>query len=171
MKTLLSERTIRHRVNQLGKRITIDYEGQPIVLLCVLKGSFMFTADLARQIHLPMKIAFLGLKSYDNTKSSGAVQITHDLDFPIENANVLVVEDIVDTGLTSRYLLDMLEARSPKSVKLCSLLHKPAKTIKEVKIDYLGFTIEDKFVIGYGLDYNQDGRNLPEIKILPAAPD
>lgn len=166
MKTLLSERTIRRRVNQLGQQITKDYKDKSIVLLCVLKGSFIFAADLVRQIHLPMKIAFLGLQSYDGSSSSGAVRITHDLDFSIQNAHVLVVEDIVDTGLTSRYLLDMLEARSPKSIKLCSLLHKPSKTIKEVPIDYLGFTIGDKFVIGYGLDYRQDGRNLSEIKIL-----
>jgi len=166
VKTLLSERTIRRRVNQLGQQITKDYKDKSIVLLCVLKGSFIFAADLVRQIHLPMKIAFLGLQSYDGSSSSGAVRITHDLDFSIQNAHVLVVEDIVDTGLTSRYLLDMLEARSPKSIKLCSLLHKPSKTIKEVPIDYLGFTIGDKFVIGYGLDYRQDGRNLSEIKIL-----
>lgn len=166
MKTLISERSINRKVKQLGKQITKDYKGEPIVLLCILKGSFIFTADLARQIRLPLKVAFLGLKSYSGKSSTGAVQITYDLDFPIENCNVLVVEDIVDTGLTSQYILNMLQTRSPKSLKLCSLLHKPSKTVKSVKIDYLGFTIEDKFVIGYGLDYNQDGRNLPEIKIL-----
>jgi len=167
MKTLISERKIRNKIKQLGKQITKDYDGKSIVLICILKGSFIFTADLSRQIKTPMKIGFMGVQSYgDDNKSSGLVQITHDLNFSIENEHVLIVEDVVDTGLTSRYLLDMLSARKPKSVKLCSLLHKPAKTVKEVKIDYLGFTIEDKFVIGYGLDYKQTCRNLPEIKTI-----
>ena len=166
METLFSARKIQRKIKQLGTQITKDYQGQPVTLVCVLKGGFIFAADLARRIKLPVKIDFIGMKSYDGTDSTGSVQITHDLSFPVKNSNVLIIEDIIDTGLTSSYLLNLLSVREPKSIKLCSLLHKPSKTVKDVKIDYLGFTIEDLFVVGYGLDYNQECRNLPDIQVL-----
>lgn len=164
VRTLFTAEQIRARVAELGAEITRDYAERPLVLLCVLKGSFIFAADLARSIDLPLRIEFLGVQSYgDNTDSSGVVQITLDLSRPIAGENVLIVEDIVDTGLTLSYLTEQLRARQPASVRVCSLLHKPARAKKLVTIDYLGFTIEDVFVVGYGLDYAQTYRNLPEI--------
>ena len=137
------------------------------MLLCVLKGSFVFAADLCRAISLPLRVDFLGVQSYgDDTQSSGVVQITQDLTKPVEGEHVLVVEDIVDTGLTLSFLLDQLRTRRPASVKIASLLHKPARKKKEVPIDYLGFTIDDVFVVGYGLDWAQQYRNLPEIGVV-----
>ena len=167
MRTLLSAPQIGARVRELGAEITRDYAGQPLVLLCVLKGSFMFAADLARAVDLPLSIEFLGVQSYgDDTKSSGAVQITLDLTRPIEGEDVLIVEDIVDTGLTLSYLREQLLLRKPRSVKVCALLHKPGRLENNVRIDYLGFTIEDVFVVGYGLDHAQRHRNLAEIMVL-----
>ena len=168
-KTLIDSERIAARVAEIGREITEEYRGQDLVLITVLKGSFVFAADLARQINLPLSVDFLGLRSYgDGTKSSGVVQITSDLTKPIEGKNVIVVEDIVDTGLTMAYLFKNLETRKPKSVKLASLLHKPARTLVPVDIDYLGFTIDDVFVVGYGLDYAQKYRNLPYIGVLEA---
>lgn len=167
MRTLISAEQIAARVRELGAEITRDYEGRPLVLLCVLKGSFMFAADLARAIDLPLRIEFLGVQSYgDDTKSSGVVQITLDLTRPIEDEDVLIVEDIVDTGLTLDYLRRQLLPRRPRSVKVCTLLHKPGKLARSVDIDYIGFTIDDVFVVGYGLDHAQLHRNLPEVKVL-----
>jgi hypoxanthine phosphoribosyltransferase len=164
---LLTSEDISRRVRELGAAITRDYRGKPLVLLGVLKGSFVFLADLARAIDLPLTVEFLGVQSYgDSTESSGVVRITLDLARPIDGADVLIVEDIVDTGLTSGYLLDQVAARGPRSVKLCSLLHKPARTVKPVTIDYLGFTIEDVFVVGYGLDAGQRHRNLPDLRVI-----
>jgi hypoxanthine phosphoribosyltransferase len=158
---------IERRVAELGERITQDYAGKPLVLLGVLKGSFVFLADLARAIDLPLTVEFLGVQSYgDSTQSSGVVRITLDLARPIEGQDVLIVEDIVDTGLTSGFLLDQVAARGPSSVRLCSLLHKPARTVRPVPIDYLGFTIEDVFVVGYGLDAAQRHRNLPDLRVI-----
>ena len=177
MRVLLSEEQIRQRVVELGQRITEDYSvyckraenPQQLVLLSVLKGSFVFASDLARQIRLPLRVEFLGVQSYgDLTQSSGVVQITLDVTRPIEGEHVLIVEDIVDTGLTSHYLLEQLATRKPKSLRLCTLLHKPARCRQEVHLDYVGFTIEDEFVIGYGLDHAQRYRNLPDVRILPA---
>jgi hypoxanthine phosphoribosyltransferase len=167
--TLLSQETIADRVRALGEQIRTDYEGKNMLLVCVLKGSFVFAADLARAIDLPMKIDFLGTRSYgDGTESSGVVQITHDLSRPIEDVHVLLVEDIVDSGLTIAHLLKLLRTRNPASLKVCSLLHKPSRAKIEVPIDYLGFTIEDRFVIGYGLDHAEQYRNLPYIGVLTA---
>ena len=167
MRTLLSAEQIAERVAELGAAITRDYAERPLVLLCVLKGSFMFAADLARAIDLPLRIEFLGVQSYgDDTKSSGVVQITLDLTRPIEGEDVLIVEDIVDTGLTLAYLREQLLPRKPRSVKVCALLHKPGKLERNVDIDYLGFTIEDVFVVGYGLDHAQRHRNLAEIRVI-----
>ena len=164
---LIHAETIAQRVKELGRQITAEYAGRQLVLLCVLKGSFVFAADLARAIELPLRVEFLGVQSYgDDTTSSGAVQITQDLTRPIDGEDVLIVEDIVDTGLTLHYLADQLLTRGPASVKICALLHKPARMKNVVKIDYLGFTIEDVFVVGYGLDCAQRHRNLPHIGVM-----
>ncbi len=167
LRTLYSADVVRRRVADLGAQIATDYAGRSLVLLCVLKGSFVFAADLARSIDLPLRIEFLGVRSYgDGTSTSGVVQITQDLTRPVEGEHVLVVEDIVDTGLTLTFLLEQLRARGPESVKVCALLHKPARMKKPVPIDYLGFTIDDVFVVGYGLDWAQRYRNLPEIAVV-----
>ena len=167
--TLLSEEAIRDRVRALGEQIRADYEGKNMLLVCVLKGSFVFAADLARAIDLPLKIDFLGTRSYgDGTESSGVVQITYDLARPIADVHVLLVEDIVDSGLTIAHLLQLLRTRNPASLKVCALLHKPSRAKIEVPIDYLGFSIEDRFVVGYGLDHAETYRNLPFIGVLSA---
>lgn len=164
---MISEEQIRARVKELGAQITAEYKDRPLVLVCVLKGSFVFAADLARAIDLPLRIEFLGVRSYgEGTESSGVVQITQDLSRPIASEDILFVEDIVDTGLTLAHLKDLFRTRQPRSVKVCSLLHKPARARVEVNIDYLGFTIEDKFVVGYGLDVAEKYRNLPFIGVV-----
>jgi hypoxanthine phosphoribosyltransferase len=165
---LLSAEQIATRVRELGRQITEDYRGRHLVLVSILKGSFLFAADLARAIDLTdLRVDFLGLRSYGaGTETSGVVQITYDLGAPIEGQDVLIVEDIVDTGLSMRYLLDNLATRRPRSVKICSLLHKPARTRVQIAVDYLGFTIEDRFVVGYGLDYDEKFRNLPYIGVI-----
>jgi hypoxanthine phosphoribosyltransferase len=167
--TLLSTEQIAARVRELGAQITKDYEGRRLVLVSVLKGSFVFTADLARAIDAQLRIEFLGVRSYgEGTSTSGVVQITQDLSKPIEGEDILIVEDIVDTGLTIAHLLELFHTRHPASIKVCSLLHKPARTKVEVPIDYLGFTIEDRFVVGYGLDWAERYRNLPFIGVVEA---
>src|SRR6187402_162331 len=167
--TLLSAEQIKIRVSDLGQQIAREYADKPLVLLCVLKGSFMFAADLARAIDLPLRLEFLGVRSYgDDTRSSGVVQITQDITRPIAGEHVLLVEDIVDTGLTLSYLREQLLARAPASVKVCALLHKPARSVKPVYIDYLGFTVADVFVVGYGLDYAERYRNLAYVGVLPS---
>lgn len=167
LRVLISEDEIRARVKALGEQITRDYQDKDLTAICVLKGSFPFFADLVRAIDLPIECDFLGLSSYGSaTRTSGVVKITSDLTKPVGEKNVLVVEDIVDTGLTMNYLLENLWTRRPASVKVCSLLYKPANTVVDVQIDYLGFTIEDRFVIGYGLDLDQKYRNLPFIGYL-----
>lgn len=166
-KILIPEDQLAAKVKELGARITADYGERPLVVLPVLKGSFVFAADLVRAIALPVTVEFLGVQSYgDSTKSSGIVRITLDLARSIEGLDVLVVEDIVDTGLTSSYLLDQIAARGPRSVKVCALLNKPARMVKPVDIAYLGFTIPDVFVVGYGLDAAQQHRNLPDIRVV-----
>lgn len=165
-KELFSADAIAERTAELGAEITRDYQdkGDSLVLLGVLKGSILFLADLCREIELPLSMDFIGIASYgDDTESSGVVQITSDVSKPIEHKHVIIVEDIIDTGLTAHYLIDNLKTRKPASIKLCSLLHKPERTIKEVDIDYLGFTVPNKFVVGYGLDIAQQYRNLPFI--------
>jgi hypoxanthine phosphoribosyltransferase len=164
--TLISADSIRARVEELGRQITSDYAGREIVVVTVLKGSFIFAADLVRAIDVPLAVDFLGLRSYEGTESSGVVQITSDLTKSVEGKHVLVIEDIVDTGLTMQYLLQNLETRKPASVKLASLLHKPARSKVSIPIDYLGFTIDDVFVIGYGLDFDQLYRNLPYLGVM-----
>jgi hypoxanthine phosphoribosyltransferase len=163
----ISTEQIAERVRALGAQISRDYAGKELVLVGVLKGSFIFMADLARAISGEVRVEFLGVQSYgDETKSSGVVQITFDLTKPIDGKEVLIVEDIVDTGLTMDYLLEQMRTRHPASVKLCALLHKPSRMKKPCVIDYLGFTIPDLFVVGYGLDYAQKYRNLPYIGVL-----
>jgi hypoxanthine phosphoribosyltransferase len=165
--TMLSAEQIAARVRELGAEITREYTGRPLVLVCVLKGSFVFAADLARAIDLPVRIDFLGVRAYGvDTETSGVVQITQDLSRPIVGEHVLLVEDIVDTGLTIAHLINLLRTRGPESVRVCALLHKPARARIEVKIDYLGFTIEDRFVVGFGLDFAERYRNLPYIGVI-----
>jgi hypoxanthine phosphoribosyltransferase len=164
---MLSADQLATRVKALGEEITRFYNGTPIVMVCVLKGSFVFTADLMRHVDLPLRTDFLGTRSYgEGTETSGIVQITQDLSQPIEDEDVLLVEDIVDTGLTIAHLLDLLKTRRPRSIRVCSLLHKPARARVQISIDFLGFTIEDKFVVGYGLDWAQRYRNLPFIGVV-----
>jgi hypoxanthine phosphoribosyltransferase len=164
---LLTSEVIAERVRELGAAITRDYAGRTLVLVSILKGSFIFAADLSRAIALPVRIEFLGVRSYgQGTTSSGVVQITQDLNNPIEGEDVLLVEDIVDTGLTIAHLLELLRTRLPRTLKVCALLHKPARLCTPVPIEYLGFTIEDRFVVGYGLDRAEVYRNLPYIGIL-----
>jgi hypoxanthine phosphoribosyltransferase len=170
-KVLLSSEQIARRVGELAAEIERDYEGKSPILLCVLKGSFIFCADLARAIRLPLTIEFLGVQSYgDLTVSSGVVQITQDLTRPIRHEHVIVVEDIVDTGLTSAYLLEQLAARRPASLRLCALLRKPSRLKEPVEISYLGFDVGDEFVVGYGLDAGQEYRNLPDLCAIDEPP-
>ena len=167
LEQMFSAEEIANRVRELGSRIERDYQGKELVLLGVLKGSYIFISDLARAIDLPLTVDFIGLSSYgEATESSGVVKITSDLAQPIEGKHVLIVEDIVDTGLTMRYLLDNLATRRPASVKLCTLLHKPSRARTRIPIDYLGFQIEDRFVVGYGLDHGDKYRNVPFIGVL-----
>ncbi|HSD87706.1 MAG TPA: hypoxanthine phosphoribosyltransferase [Kofleriaceae bacterium] len=171
---LISAEAIAARVGELGAQITTEYSplaaGADVVIIGVLKGSVIFLADLVRHIGLPVFVDFIGISSYgDATVSSGVVQITQDLSKPIEGKHVIVVEDIVDTGHTVHYLLENLATRRPASLKLASLLHKPERQEREVKIDYLGFTIPNKFVVGYGLDIAQRYRNLPFIGYVTGA--
>jgi hypoxanthine phosphoribosyltransferase len=164
---LLSAEAIAVRVRELGARITQDYAGEEIAIVPVLAGSFVFAADLVRAIDLPMSVDFFGVRSYgDETTTSGVVRITHDLSRPIADKHVLLVEDIVDTGLTIRFLMDTLRGRGPRSLRLASLLHKPARSRVAVDIDYLGFTIPDVYVVGYGLDAAQRYRNLPYLGVV-----
>ena len=161
---LIDAESLRNRISELGAEIARDYKDKKLTILVVLKGSFVFAADLIRAIQLPMNVEFIGLKSYGSRQeTSGVVQITMDLKHPLLGQDLLIVEDIVDTGLTISYLMENLATRKPNSMKLASLLHKPSRSEKEVVIDYLGFTVPDRFVLGYGLDDNGLMRNLPYI--------
>ena len=166
VEVLFTEERLRARIAEMAAAITGDYAGKPLKLVGVLKGSFMFLADLARAIDLPVKVDFIGTTSYQGTKTSGVVRITNDLSWPIAGEHVLLVEDIVDTGLTMKYLLSNLETRKPASVKVCALLQKPSRAKVEVPIAYKGFEIPDSFVVGYGLDWDGRFRNLPFIGVL-----
>lgn len=165
---MIDEEELDECVRGLAEEITRDFEGQQVHVIGVLKGCFVFLADLVRHIDLDVSVDFLGLSSYgDSTRSSGVVRMTQDLSEPIEGQHVIVVEDIVDTGLTMKYLLENLRTRHPASLSVCSLLHKPKGQTVEVPIRYKGFTIPDKFVVGYGLDYAELYRNLPFIGYVP----
>jgi hypoxanthine phosphoribosyltransferase len=164
---MISAADIERRVREMGVEIRSAYEGEEIYVVGVLKGSFVFMADLVRAIGGPIQCDFLGLSSYGSaTESSGVVAITKDLGDSVEGRHVLVIEDIIDTGLTMTYLLDNLRTRHPKSIRIAALLSKPARRQVEVAIDHLGFTIEDRFVVGYGLDYAGLYRNLPYLGTL-----
>jgi hypoxanthine phosphoribosyltransferase len=164
---LLDSPTIQRRVRELGREITRDYQGKTPHLIGILKGASIFHADLVRSIDLGVSFDFIAVGSYGaETKSSGEVRILKDLDESLEGRDVLLVEDILDTGLTLHYLLHNLESRGPKSLKMVALLNKPSRREIEVPIDYIGFDIPDQFVVGYGLDFNQRYRNLPEICVL-----
>jgi hypoxanthine phosphoribosyltransferase len=162
---LIAEADLRARVAALGAQITKDYAGRSLVVVGVLKGSFVFLADLVRAIDLPVLVEFIGISSYEGTSTSGVVKITSDLGRPIEGKDVLIVEDIVDTGLTMRYLLDNFATRNPSSVEVCALLEKPARARVTIPIRYRGFVIGDEFVVGYGLDWDGRMRNLPFVGV------
>ncbi|GHO75006.1 hypoxanthine phosphoribosyltransferase [Ktedonobacter sp. SOSP1-85] len=164
---LYSEAQIQAKVQELGQQITTDYQGKHLLLLGTLKGAVPFIADLARAIELPLELDYMAVASYGNsTHSSGVVRILKDLEGPIDNKHILIIEDIIDSGLTLAYLVDVIRRRNPLSLRICTLLYKERTRLKEVPVDYTGFTIPDKFVVGYGLDYSQYYRNLPYIGIL-----
>ena len=164
---LLTSEVIQAKVAELGQRIAADYRGRNLLLLGTLKGAVPFIGDLARAIDLPLEIDYMAVSSYGNaTESSGVVRILKDLEGPVQHKNVLIVEDIVDSGQTLHYLMDVLRQRRPLSLRVCALLDKGRERVKSVKLDYTGFAIPDRFVVGYGLDYAQLYRNLPYIGIL-----
>ena len=164
VKVLLTEEEVDRRIQEIGDQITKDYAGKTVHLVCVLKGGSFFMCELAKRINLPVSLDFMSVSSYGgDTKSSGVVKIVKDLDEPLIGKDVLVVEDIVDSGRTLSYLLEMLKDRKPASLKLCTLLDKPDRRVVDVNVDYTGFKIPDVFVVGYGLDYDQIYRNLPYI--------
>jgi len=164
---MIDEEQIARRAAELGKAITEDFQGQEILVIAILKGAVMWLADLVRHIELDVHIDFMAVSSYGaSTKSTGAVKIVKDLDIPIEGRNVIIIEDIVDSGVTLNYLKNYLLGMSPKSLKICTFLDKPSGRKIEIDVDYIGFTIENKFIVGYGLDYDQKYRNLPYITCL-----
>jgi len=166
LEVLISEERLQARIQELGKQIREEFGDNPITCIGVLKGSFLFMADLVRAIGGPVRCEFLGVSSYQGgTRSTGVVRITHDLKQPVEGQHCVLVEDIVDTGLTMDYLLRMLQVRNPASLKVATLLDKPDNREVEVQTDYIGFTIPDEFVVGYGLDLNELYRNLPHIAV------
>lgn len=164
---LLSEAEVDARIQAMGEQISKDYAGKQVHLLCVLKGGSFFLCELAKRITVPVSLDFMSVSSYGGeTKSSGIVKIVKDLDDPIKGKHVIVVEDIVDSGRTLSYLMEMLKKREPESLALCTLLDKPERRVTDVHVDYTGFQIPDEFVVGYGLDYDQRYRNLPYIGIV-----
>ena len=167
IKVLVSEQEVDARIEELGKKISEDYAGKQVHLICILKGGVFFMCELAKRITVPVSMDFMSVSSYgDGTKSSGIVKIAKDLDETLEGKDVIIVEDIIDSGRTLYYLMDVLQQRKPNSMKLCTLLDKPERRVVDVKVDYMGFNIPDEFVVGYGLDYAQRYRNLPYIGVL-----
>ena len=167
IKVLVSEEEVEKRIRDLGEKISKDYEGKQVHLICVLKGGVFFMCELAKRITVPVSMDFMSVSSYgDGTTSSGVVKIAKDLDESLEGKDVLVVEDIIDSGRTLSYLLEILKKRNPNSMKLCTLLDKPERRVMDVNVDYVGFNIPDEFVVGYGLDYAQKYRNLPYIEVV-----
>lgn len=167
-KILITRQALNQRVAELGSQISRDYQGKDLLLVCVLKGGILFLSDLARAIRIPHAIDFMAISSYGGgrTESSGVVRILMDLNANIENRNVLIVEDIIDTGRTLAYITENLRTRNPASLKICTLLNKPSRREVQVPIDYVGFDIPNEFVVGYGLDYNEWYRNLPFVGVL-----
>ena len=167
VRVLVEEEEVDKRIRDLGEQISKDYEGKEVHLICVLKGGVFFMCELAKRINVPVSMDFMSVSSYgDGTASSGVVKIAKDLDETLEGKNVLIVEDIIDSGRTLSYLIEILKKRGPKSLRLCTLLDKPERRVKDVKVDYVGFNIPDEFVVGYGLDYAQLYRNLPYIGVV-----
>ena len=167
IRVLLSEEEVDSRIREIAAKISRDYAGKEIHLICDLKGGVFFTCELAKRITVPVTLDFMSVSSYgDDTKSSGVVKIVKDLDQPLEGKNVLIVEDIIDSGRTLSYLIDILGKRKPESIHLCTLLDKPERRVRDVKVDYSCFNIPDEFVVGYGLDYAQKYRNLPFIGVV-----
>ena len=167
IRVLLSEEEVDRRIQEIGEQINKDYAGKEVHLICVLKGGVFFMCELAKRINVPVSLDFMSVSSYgDDTKSSGVVKIVKDLDQPLEGKDVIIVEDIIDSGRTLYYLMDILKKRNPNSLRLCTLLDKPERRVKDVKVDYTGFEIPDELVVGYGLDYAQKYRNLPYIGIV-----
>ena len=167
IRELLSEEAVDQRICEIGEQISKDYEGKSIHLICVLKGGVFFTCELAKRISVPVSMDFMSVSSYgDDTSSSGVVRIVKDLDETIEGKDVLIVEDIIDSGRTLSHLMVILKQRKPNSMRLCTLLDKPERRVKDVKVDYVCFNIPDEFVVGYGLDYAQKYRNLPYIGVV-----
>ncbi|KJS85552.1 MAG: hypoxanthine phosphoribosyltransferase [Peptococcaceae bacterium BICA1-8] len=166
-KILITEEDIKDKVKELGAMITRDYQGKDLLVICILKGAMVFMSDLVREIKVPLDIDTMVVTSYgSSTKSSGVVRILKDLDESVENRDLLIVEDIVDTGLTLKYLMDNIFSRGPKSVKICSFLDKPERRKVDIAPDYKGYSIPDEFVVGYGLDYAEKYRNLPYVGVL-----
>ena len=168
IKVLLTEEEVTRRIGEVAAEISKDYAGRHVHLLCVLKGGVFFTCELAKRLDLSVPLDFMSVSSYGSgTQSSGAVRIIKDLDEPLEGKDVIIVEDIIDSGRTLSYLIEILKKRNPKSIELCTLLDKPERRVKkEVKVKYTCFTIPDEFVVGYGLDYDQKYRNLPYIGVV-----
>ncbi len=167
LRVLLSEDEIREKVRELGGKITADYKNSNLMLVTVLKGAVVFLADLMRQIDVPAEIDFMVVSSYGSgVKSSGVVKIVKDLDVPLAGKDILIVEDILDSGLTLSYIKELLESRGPRSIRIATLLDKPSRRKVDLQADYIGFSVPDEFVIGYGLDYDEKCRNLPYIGIL-----
>lgn len=166
-KVLLSAEEIQEKVKELGAQISKDYEGKNLLLISILKGSIVFMSDLMRAITIHCKIDFMAVSSYgSSTKTSGVVRILKDLDIPLENYDVLIVEDILDSGMTLDYITKILNERHPKSIKICTLLDKPSRRKIDIKADYVGFLVPDEFVVGYGLDYDERYRNVPFVGVL-----
>ncbi|AOT68485.1 hypoxanthine phosphoribosyltransferase [Geosporobacter ferrireducens] len=164
---LFTENQIKEKIDELGDQITLDYQGKDLLLIGVLKGANVFMSDLMRKIQIPLSIDFIAVSSYGlSTESSGVVKIIKDLDHSIEDKDVLIIEDIIDTGLTLDYLYHNLLSRKPRSFKICTLLDKPERRKADIKVDYKGFDIPDEFIVGYGIDYAEQYRNLPYIAIL-----
>ncbi|MFQ5663024.1 MAG: hypoxanthine phosphoribosyltransferase [Terriglobia bacterium] len=168
LKVLLRQAEIRRRVRAIARQIERDYKKEGVHLICILKGACVFLADLLRELKLPVSIDFIAVSSYGKgSLPSGEVRITKDLDHSIKGMHVIIVEDILDTGLTLNYLYRILQTRKPKSLKIAALLDKPARRVQEVPVDYIGFRIPDEFVVGYGLDYGERYRNLRDVCVLP----
>ncbi|KQX57755.1 hypoxanthine phosphoribosyltransferase [Paenibacillus alginolyticus] len=164
---LYSEEQIQGKIKELGEKLSIDYEGKNPLVICVLKGAFIFMADLVKQIRVPLELDFMAVSSYgQSTKSSGVVKIIKDLDVPVEGRHILIVEDIIDSGLTLSYLIDVLERRNAKTISVVALFNKPARRTVDLEPEYAGYVLPDEFVVGYGLDYAEKYRNLPFIGIL-----
>ena len=170
LRVLLSEDEIREKVRELGGKITADYKNSNLMLVTVLKGAVVFLADLMRQIDVPAEIDFMVVSSYGSgVKSSGVVKIVKDLDVPLAGKDILIVEDILDSGLTLSYIKELLESRGPRSIRIATLLDKPSRRKVDLQADYIGFSVPDEFVIGYGLDYDEKYRNLPYVGVLKPA--